>query len=172
VASLVPIQERLRGWLHGGFPFGRCPYADSRAQLREDRRMHNSGRGDVSSSQAPTAPRMVLQCPGWWHSGGDVRTGSEVTEETRSTGLMSRRCPARVRGRHLYLFRGFCCPLSRSATWRSHGSGRHSVTELTPAFPHISRTVLRMAAQGELAEQRRDMILRRCQRAGVAGICL
>jgi hypothetical protein len=58
--------------------------------------MHISGRGDVSSSRPPTAPGMVLQCPGWWHSGGDIRTGSEVTEETRSTGLMSRRCPARA----------------------------------------------------------------------------
>jgi hypothetical protein len=89
--------------------------------------MHISGRGDVSSSRAPTAPGMVLQCPGWWHSGGDGRTGPEVTDETRSTGMMSRRCPARVRGRRLNLFRGFHLPLSRGATWRLYGSGRHNV---------------------------------------------
>jgi hypothetical protein len=51
-------------------------------------------------------------------------------------------------------------------------NGRHSVTELTLAFPHISRTVPGMVAQGELVEQRRGMIPRRCQRAGVAGIRL
>jgi hypothetical protein len=59
--------------------------------------MHSSGRGDVSSSRAPTALGMVLQCPGWWHSGGDGRTRPEVTEEMRSTGLMSRCCPVRAR---------------------------------------------------------------------------
>jgi hypothetical protein len=51
-------------------------------------------------------------------------------------------------------------------------SGQHSVTELTPAFPHSSRTVLGMASRGGLAEQRRDMIPRRCQRADVARIRL
>jgi hypothetical protein len=35
----------------------------------EGRRMHNGGDGDVLSSQAPTAPGMALQCPGWEHSG-------------------------------------------------------------------------------------------------------
>jgi hypothetical protein len=52
--------------------------------------------------------------------------------------------------------------------WRLYGGGWHSVTELTPALPHSSRTMLRMAAQGGLAEQRRDTIPRRCQGAGVA----
>jgi hypothetical protein len=41
--------------------------------------MHNNGRGDVLSSRAPTAPGMVLQCLGWWHNGGDGRTGAKVT---------------------------------------------------------------------------------------------
>jgi hypothetical protein len=67
-------------------------------------------------------------------------------------------------------FRGFHRPLSRGATWGRYGSGRHSVTELTPAFPHSSRTAPGMAAQRGLVEQRRDMIPRRCQRADVAGI--
>jgi hypothetical protein len=95
-----------------------------------------SVRDDVSSSRPSTASGMVLQCPGWWHSSGDGRTGPEVMEETRATGLMSRRCPARARCMHPYLFRGFHRPLSRGATWRPYGSGRHSVTESTPAFPH------------------------------------
>jgi hypothetical protein len=56
--------------------------------------------------------------------------------------------------------------------WRPYGSGQHSAMELTPAFPHSSRTVPRMAAQGGLAEQRRDMIHRRCQRADMARIHL
>jgi hypothetical protein len=33
---------------------------------------------------------VTLQCPGWWHSGGDGHTGPEVTEKTRSAGLTSR----------------------------------------------------------------------------------
>jgi hypothetical protein len=54
----------------------------------------------------------------------------------------------------------------------AYKSGWHSVMELTPASLHSPRKVSRMAAQGGLAEQRRDMIPRRCQGAGVAGICL
>jgi hypothetical protein len=145
--------------------FGRRPYADSRARLTEGRRMHNSGRGSVSSSRASTVPGMVLQCLGWWHSGGDGGTRPEVMKETCSTGLTSWCRPERARGRRSYPFRGFHRPLSRGATWRRYGSGRHSVMELTPAFPHSSRTVPGMAAQGGLVEQRRDMIPRRCQRA-------
>jgi hypothetical protein len=60
--------------------------------------MHNNGRGNVSSSQAPTTSGMVLQCPGWWHNGGDGHIGPEVTEETCFTGLTSRRRPAWVQG--------------------------------------------------------------------------
>jgi hypothetical protein len=121
--------------------------------------------GDIKVlSDGATAPGMVAQRRGWHRAGGD--------KETRSTGLMSRCCPTRARGRHSYLFRGFRRHLSRGATWRSYGSGRHSVTELTPALPHSSRTVPGMAGQGGLAEQRRDMIPRRCPRAGVARIRL
>jgi hypothetical protein len=101
--------------------------------------MNNSERGGVSSSRASTTPGMVLQCPGWWHSGGDGCTGPEVKEETCSTGPTSRRRPAPVRGWRPYLFRGFHRPLSRGATWRPYESGRHSVTELTPAFPHSAK---------------------------------
>jgi hypothetical protein len=152
--------------------FGRRPYADLRVQLTEGSKVHNSGHGDVLSFWVLTAPGRVLQCPGWLHSGRDGCTWPKVTGETLSTGLMSRRRPARAWGKRPYLFRGFRRPLSRGATWRLYESGRHSVTELTPAFPHSSRTVLRMAAQGGLVEQRRVMIPRRCQRAGVAGIRL
>jgi hypothetical protein len=56
--------------------------------------------------------------------------------------------------------------------WRPYESGRHSVTELTPALPHSSRTTPRMAAQGGLAEQCRDTIPRWCQGTGVAEIRL
>jgi hypothetical protein len=115
--------------------------------------MHNSGRGSVSLSQASTALGIVLQCPGWWHSGKDGRTGPEVMEEMRSTGPTSRRRPGRAWGRWPYLFRGFHRPLSRGASWGWYGSGRHSVTELTPAFPHSSCTVPGMAAQGGLVDR-------------------
>jgi hypothetical protein len=110
--------------------------------------------------------------PGMAAQRRDGRTRPKVTEETRSTGLMSRCCPARAWGRRSYLFRGFRRPLSRGATRRPYGSGRHSITELTLAFPHSSRIVPGMASRGGLAEQRRDMIPKRCQRAGVARILL
>jgi hypothetical protein len=128
----------------------------------EDRKMHNSGRGGVSSSRASTVPGMALQCMGWWHSGGGGRTGPEVTEETRSTDPTSQRPPERERGRRSYPFRGFHRPLSRGATWWRYETGRHSFTKLTPSFPHSSRTVPGMAAHGGLVEQRRDMIPKRC----------
>jgi hypothetical protein len=76
----------------------------------------------------------------------------------------------RARGRRPYSFRGFRRPLSRGVTCRLYGSGRHSVTELTLAFPHSSPAVPGMAAWGGLAEHRRDTIPKRCQRAGVARI--
>jgi hypothetical protein len=79
--------------------FGRRPYAGSRVQLTEGRRMHISGRGDVLSSRVPTAPGMVLQRPGWRHSGGDGCRWLTVMEETRSNGPMSQRRPVWARGR-------------------------------------------------------------------------
>jgi hypothetical protein len=78
-----------------------------------------------------------------------------VTEETRSTGPTSRRHPVWAQGRRPYPFRGFCRPLSRGGARRPYGSGRHSVTELTPALPHCSPTVPGLASRGGLAEQRR-----------------
>jgi hypothetical protein len=172
MASLVPAQEQLRGWPCGSFPFGRHPYADSRVRLTKGQRTHNNSRGGVLSFRVPTTPGMALQCLGWQHSGGDGRTGPKVMEESRFTGLTSRCFPARARGRRPYLFRGFRRPLSRGATWRPYKSGRHSVTELTLAFPHSSRTLPGMAPQGGLAEQHQDMIRRRCQRAGMVRIHL
>jgi hypothetical protein len=104
VASPVPAQERLRGWPCGSSPFSRRPYVDLRVRLTKGQRTHNSGHGGVLSSRVPTTPVMALQCPGWQHSGGDGCTGPKVMEESCFTGLMSRCCPARVRGRHSYLF--------------------------------------------------------------------
>jgi hypothetical protein len=109
----------------GNLLFGRHPYASSRVGLTEGWRLHNSGCGDVLSSWAPTAPGMVLQCSGWWCSGGDGRTGSMVMEETRSTGLTSRCRPVWARGRRPHPFRGFRHPLSRGAVRRPYGSGWH-----------------------------------------------
>jgi hypothetical protein len=111
------------------FSFDRCPYANSRAWLTEGRRLYNGGRGDVLSIWVATVLGMARQFSGWQHSGGDGRTGPEVMEEMRSAGFTSRRHPMRVRGRWPYSFRGCRCPLSREATWRRYGSGRHSVLE-------------------------------------------
>jgi hypothetical protein len=166
------VQEWLRGLRCGSFSFGRRPYVGSRVRLTECWRMHNGGRGDVSSSWAPTAQGMELQCPRWQYSGGDARTGPELAEQTRSTSLTSWRRPVRARGKHPYPFRGFRRPLSRGAACWPYGSGWRSVTELTPTFPHSSPTVPGMAARGGLTEQRQDAIPRRCQRVGVARIRL
>jgi hypothetical protein len=160
-ASPVPLQERLRGWRCGSFSFGHRPYAGSRVRLTEGRMMPNNGRGDVSSSWAPTTLGMAPQYSGWQYSGGFGRIGPELVEETRSTSPMSWCCPVRARGRRPYPFRGFRRPPSRGAASRPYGSGRHSVMEFTPAFPHSSPTAPRMAARGGLAEQRRDAIPRR-----------
>jgi hypothetical protein len=121
MVSPVPAQERLRGWPCGSFPFGHRPYAGPRVQLTEGRRVHNSGRGDVLSSWVPTAPGMVLQRTGWWHSGGDGYTGPSVMEETRSTGLTSRCCPVWAQDGCLCPFRGFHRPLSW--VWRAGHTG-------------------------------------------------
>jgi hypothetical protein len=44
-------------------------------------------------SWVPTVPGMTLQCLGRQHSGGNGRTGLEVTGETHLAGLTSRRRP-------------------------------------------------------------------------------
>jgi hypothetical protein len=132
--------------------------------------MYNGGDGDVLSSQGPTATGMVLQYSGWQHSGGDGRTGPELAEETRSTSPTSRHRLMRARGKRPYPFRGFSRPLSTGVACRPYESGRHSVTDLTPTFRHSSPAVPGMATWGGLAEQRRYMIPRRCQRADVVRI--
>jgi hypothetical protein len=75
--------------------------------------MHNSGRGDILSSRVPITLGMVLQHAGWRNSGGDGYTGLTVMEETRSTGLTSRRHPVCSQGGGPYPFRGFRRPISR-----------------------------------------------------------
>jgi hypothetical protein len=127
---------------------GHHQYISSRARLTEGWSLHSSGYGEVLSSWAPTAPGMVLQCSGCLYSGGDGRTGPELTEGTRSTSPTSRRRPVRARGRCLYPFRGFRRPFSGGAVCRPYGSGRHSVAELTPTFPHSSPAVPGTAARG------------------------
>jgi hypothetical protein len=77
----------------------------------------------------PHSDGVMLQCPGWRHSGGDGRTGPEVTGETRLTGLASRHRPRRVQSRWPYLFQGCRHTLSRGAAWRRYESGRHNVME-------------------------------------------
>jgi hypothetical protein len=54
---------------------------------------HSSGRGGVLSPRTPIASGMVLQCLGWHCDGRDGRTGPMAMEETRLTGLTSRRGP-------------------------------------------------------------------------------
>jgi hypothetical protein len=113
MACLVSVQERLRGWRCGIFSSGRRACVSSRVGLTEGQRSHSGGRGDVLSSWTPTAPGMVLQCPGWWRGSGDGCTRPMAMEDTRLTGLTSQRRPVRARDRCPYSFRGFHQPLSR-----------------------------------------------------------
>jgi hypothetical protein len=113
MAYPISLQERLRGWRRRSLPFGRRPRADSRAQLTGGRAGHNSGRGGVLSPHTPTALGMALQCPGWRRDGGDGRTRSMATEESRFTSPTSRRGLRRARDRHPSPIRGLCRPLSR-----------------------------------------------------------
>jgi hypothetical protein len=129
VACPVSVQERLRGWRCGGFPFGRRPYVGSRAQLTGSRREHSRWRGSVLSARTPTASGMALQCLGWRRGSGDGRTGPMVTEETHLTGLTSRHRPGRARDGHTYPFRGLRHPLSRvrcASRTRVGGTVSHS----------------------------------------------
>jgi hypothetical protein len=119
--------------------FDRRPYANSRAWLTEDRRLHSGGRGGVLTTWVPTMLGMALQCLGWRHSGGDGRTGPEVTGKTRPVDLMSRRRPRQggVGGCTPFegaavLFRGGDVEEVREWATQCHG--------MTPAFPHSSRT--------------------------------
>jgi hypothetical protein len=119
----------------------------------------------------PHGAGMALQCLGWWHSGGDGRTVPEVIGKTRPAGLTSRRRPRRsgVGGRTPFegvvvLFRGGDVEEVRELAAQCHG--------ITPAFPHSTRTAPGMVTQCRLVEQRRVMIPKRCQRAGVVGILL
>jgi hypothetical protein len=68
--SHVPVQGRLRGRHYGNLSFGHRPYASSRVRLTEGWRSYNSGRGDVLSLWASTAPGMVQWCSGWPHRAG------------------------------------------------------------------------------------------------------
>jgi hypothetical protein len=124
----------------------------------EDRRPHSNGRGDVPSTWVPTVWGMALQCQRWRHSGGNGCTGPTAMEKTCSAGLASRHRPRRggVGGRTPFkgaavLFRGGDVEEVRDWAAQCHG--------MTPAFPHSTRTVLRMPAQCGLVEQRRDTIL-------------
>jgi predicted transcriptional regulator len=94
-----------------------------------------------------------------------------VSEETCFAGLTSQRRPGgcRVGGHTLFegstvFFRGGDVEEVREWAAQCH--------EMTLAFTHSSRTASGMAALRGLVEQPRDVILRRCQRADVAGIRL
>jgi hypothetical protein len=114
MACHVSVQERLRGWRCSGRSFGGRPHADSRVPLTGGRTRHNSERGDVPSSRASTASRMVMQWPGWCCDGGDGRTGPTATEVTGPAGLTSRRSPGQAWNRRSSPLRGFRRPLSRA----------------------------------------------------------
>jgi hypothetical protein len=156
MACPVSAQERLRGWQHRSFPFGRRPYADSRVQLTGGRKRHSSGRGSILSPGAPTVSGMMLQCPGWRRDGGDGRTGPMVMEETRLTSPTSWCRPRRARSRRPSPFRGFRRPPSR--VW--HVGRTKWVAQCHRDDSGLTEqccTVPGMASPGGLAEQRQDM---------------
>jgi hypothetical protein len=130
--------------------------------------MHNSGLGGVSSSRASKAS-------GWCCSARDGGTAVGMAAQGRRWrnrhaplayhhGAVLRGCRVDVRTSFegsTVLFRGV-----------RHGGRTGVDSTVSWSWHRPSRTVPGMAAQGGLAEQRRDMIPRRCQRAGVTGIRL
>jgi hypothetical protein len=103
--------------------------------------------GFHSTGDGAAVPGMVAQRQGWPHraegDGRDALHWSGVTASScAGAGLtsvpLSRVLPSYFEG----------CDVE------ADGSGWHSVTELTLAFPHSYRTVPGMAAQGGLAENR------------------
>jgi hypothetical protein len=61
MACPVLAQDGFEGG-YGNFPFGHCPYADSRVRLTEGLKVHNCGRGNVLSSRdGCTATEMAAQ---------------------------------------------------------------------------------------------------------------
>jgi hypothetical protein len=107
--------------------FDRRSYANSRAWLTEDRKLHSGGCGDVLSTWVPTVLGMTLQCLEWQHRDGLI--GPEVKKKMRPASLTSRRRPGRARGWWPYLFRRCRRSLSRGAMWRRYGSRQHNVKE-------------------------------------------
>jgi hypothetical protein len=51
------------------------PYTSSRIWLMGDRKLHNGGRGDVSSAWVHTELGMALQCLNLWHNDGHMTGG-------------------------------------------------------------------------------------------------
>jgi hypothetical protein len=68
---------------------GHHQYTSSRVRLTGDPELHSGRCGGVPSTQALTVLVMASQCPGWQHSTGDGRTGSEVTKKMCSACLAS-----------------------------------------------------------------------------------
>jgi hypothetical protein len=92
MASPVPAQERLRGWLCGNLLFGRRPYADSRVQLTEGRRCKQRAwrrlvvPGSHSAGEGAAVLGMVAQRRGW-----DGCTAAGMAAQGRRRG--GRRAP-------------------------------------------------------------------------------
>jgi hypothetical protein len=170
-ACPVFVQEGLRGWWCASFSSSRHARVISRVGLTEGRRSHSGGRGGVLSSRTPTAPGMVLSCPGSRHRSGDGRRGPIAMEETRLAALTSRR---RLVGRETGVR-----PLCMGSAILLRGCGAWAVREwiaqchgADTGLTAQCRIVAGMASPGGLVKQHRDMIPKRCQRDGMAWIRL
>jgi hypothetical protein len=87
------------------------------------------------SSWVPAAPGMAAQGRGWLHSGGDGRTGPEMTGETGSAGNVT--VLSRVGMGQVSVPFSRVLPSSfKGVARRPYGGGWHSVTELTLALSH------------------------------------
>jgi hypothetical protein len=63
------------------FLFDRHPYTSSRVWLMGGRKLHSVRRGDVPSAWVTTTLGMILQYPGWQHSGGDGSTAAGMAAQ-------------------------------------------------------------------------------------------
>jgi hypothetical protein len=129
------------------FLLGRRSYASSKVWLTGVPELHSGRCGGVPSAWVPTGLGVALQYPGWWHSGGDGRTGPMATEEMRFIILTSWRHPGLALGRWSYAFRGCHRPLSEGCNMEDRRGYATQCPGVTLAIPHSNGTAPGMAAQ-------------------------
>jgi hypothetical protein len=108
--ALYPSRSGFEG---GGVWASRLVVVRMLARGRSWREAVGCTAAGMAASCRPVLPQRRGWCPRWRRGSGDGCTGPMVMEETRLTGLTSRRCPGRAGNKCLSPFWGLCRLLSR-----------------------------------------------------------